>query len=70
MKLLPIVMSMIIAMTLGMVIVMGVILYAAWPYILIGGLVYYVVKHVNKQKNIQPPYYPPQIERKENDFYR
>jgi predicted RND superfamily exporter protein len=53
MKLLPVVMSMIIAMTLGMVIVMGVILYAAWPYILLGGLVYYIVKHNKKQNYLQ-----------------
>lgn len=53
MKLLPVVMSIIIAMTLGMVIVMGVILYAAWPYILLGGLVYYIVKHNKKQNYLQ-----------------
>lgn len=53
MKLLPVVMSMIIAMTLGMVIVMSVILYAAWPYILLGGLVYYIVKHNKKQNYLQ-----------------
>ena len=62
MKLLPIVMSMIIALTLGMVIVMGVILYAAWPYILIGGVVYYVVKH-NKKQNILQSDNHKQIER-------